>query len=154
DHFGRVGFKPSALLPCYGMAESTLAISFHAHDQQIRTDRVNAEAMKHGRAEAEAREDDTLELVACGPAFPGHELQIVDTDGNELPERAVGEIVLRGPSVTSGYYGNPEATAEAYRNGWLHTGDLGYLVDGNVYVCGRIKDLIIIRGANFYPQDL
>jgi fatty-acyl-CoA synthase len=154
DRFAQVGFKPSALLPCYGMAEATLAISFHAHDAPMVTDRVSAQAMKQGSARPVANGDDSLELVSCGPAFPGHEIKILSEDGRELPEREVGEIVTRGPSITAGYYENPEASATGYRNGWLHTGDLGYRVNGNVYVCGRIKDLIIIRGANFYPQDI
>jgi fatty-acyl-CoA synthase len=71
-----------------------------------------------------------------------------------LPERAVGEIVVKGPSVAKGYFRNPEATAATWRNGWLRTGDLGYLADGELFVCGRSKELIIIRGANYYPQDI
>jgi fatty-acyl-CoA synthase len=154
DLFGRVGFPASALMPCYGMAEATLAISFHAHDQPMKTDRVNAEAMKLGKATPARDGEDSVELASCGPAFPEHEIEIIDEHGRRLGEREVGEIVTRGASITSGYYGNPEITAEGFREGWLHTGDLGYLADGNVYVCGRIKDLIIIRGANIYPQDL
>jgi len=78
----------------------------------------------------------------------------VDENGQVLPDREVGEIRTQGPSVTAGYYDDPVATLESFRNGWLYTGDLGYLVNGNLYICGRIKDLIIIRGANFYPQDI
>jgi fatty-acyl-CoA synthase len=164
ERFASVGFKPEALMPCYGMAEATLAISFHKHGTPMITDRVDATAMQQGRAQAlgnGASKDpskdagkDVLELVACGAQFPGHEIRIVSDDGRVLPEREVGEIIVRGPSVTGSYYQNPEISAQSYREGWLHTGDLGYLADGNVYVCGRIKDLIIIRGANFYPQDL
>jgi fatty-acyl-CoA synthase len=153
--FAAAGFKPTALMPCYGMAEATLAISFSDHDAEMTTDTVSAAAMREGRAEpVAAGSDDALELVSCGHIFPGHELRIVDDEGNSLPERRVGEITVRGPSVTQGYYQNPEASAEGYRDGWLHTGDLGYQLGENVYVCGRIKDLIIIRGANFYPQDI
>jgi fatty-acyl-CoA synthase len=141
-------------MPCYGMAEATLAISFHDHRAEMATDRVSAAAMRNNTATPAKAGEEALELVACGPAFPGHQVKIVDEQGNELPERAVGEIVTAGPSITSGYYGNAEATAEGYKKGWLHTGDLGYLAHGNIYVCGRIKDLIIIRGANFYPQDI
>ena len=86
--------------------------------------------------------------------LPGHELAIVDQDGKQLAEREVGEIVVRGPSVTSGYFRNPQATAASWSDGWLHTGDLGYLADGQLFVCGRSKELIIIRGANYYPQDI
>jgi fatty-acyl-CoA synthase len=154
EHFGRVGFKPEALMPAYGMAEATLAISFHAHGTPMITDRVAARAMRLGKAAPVTAGEESLELMSCGPAFPGHEVKILSEEGQELPERAVGEIVVKGPSVTAGYYQNSEATAQGYRDGWLHTGDLGYLADGNIYVCGRIKDLIIIRGANFYPQDI
>jgi fatty-acyl-CoA synthase len=154
DRFGRAGFSPNALMPAYGMAEATLAISFHAHGTPMLTDRVSAEAIRVGQAQPAAPGEDSLELVSCGRAFPGHEVKIVGDEGRQLGEREVGEIALRGPSVTAGYRANPEATLESYRDGWLHTGDLGYLVADNIYVCGRIKDLIIIRGANFYPQDI
>jgi fatty-acyl-CoA synthase len=159
--FARCGFRAEALLPAYGMAEATLAITFHPTFAPMITDTVDAAQMKRG--EASPREtacDDpndpqaTVELVCCGRAFPGHELKIVGEQGRALGDRQVGEIWTRGPSITSGYFGNPEATAEAWSDGWLHTGDLGYLVDGRLYVCGRSKDLIIIRGANFYPQDI
>jgi fatty-acyl-CoA synthase len=169
ERFASVGFKPEALMPSYGMAEATLAISFHRHGTPMITDRVDAAAMQQGRAQPlgdgsggassagtskDGASKDVLELVACGPEFPGHEIRIVSDDGRVLPEREVGEIIMRGPSVTGSYYRNPEISAQSYRDGWLYTGDLGYLANGNVYVCGRIKDLIIIRGANFYPQDL
>jgi fatty-acyl-CoA synthase len=81
-------------------------------------------------------------------------LIIVNEDGEILPEREIGEIVVRGPSVTQGYFRNPKATAAVWRDGWLHTGDLGYLADGELFVCGRSKELIIIRGANYYPHDI
>ena len=154
DRFRRVGFEPSALLPSFGMAEATLAISFHARGTNMRTDRASAAAMKRRKATPAAPGEDSLELVSCGRAFPGHAIEIVDEKGDALPDREVGEIRTQGPSVTAGYHDNPVATLESFRNGWLYTGDLGYLVDGNLYVCGRIKDLIIIRGANFYPQDI
>ncbi len=148
------GFKAEALLPSYGMAESTLAITFHALGMEIVVDRVDPEALGRGEALPSAAED-AIELVGCGVPFPGHELAIVDEAGRKLPERRVGEIVTRGPSVTPGYYENPEASADTFRpDGFLHTGDLGYVGGGQLFICGRIKDLIIIRGANFYPQDI
>lgn len=155
DKFAQCGFRSSAFLPSYGMAESTLAITFHQRDTEMIVDRVDADAMQAGRAKPAADDDDNaLEVVSCGVPFPGHQLSIVDTDGNEVGEREVGEVLTRGPSVTAGYFENPEASAEAWRDGWLHTGDLGYRAEGNLYICGRIKDLIIIRGANHYPQDI
>jgi acyl-CoA synthetase (AMP-forming)/AMP-acid ligase II len=156
DRLSPTGFDGGkALLPCYGMAESTLAITFHELGTPVRLDRVDAEAMRLGEARpASAATARTLEIVSCGKPFPEHELAIVGEDGRRLGERKVGEIVASGPSVTSGYYNSPEATAEGWKDGWLHTGDLGYTVDGNLHVCGRKKDLIIINGTNHHPQDI
>jgi fatty-acyl-CoA synthase len=156
--FERCGFRAEALLPAYGMAEATLAITFHPTFAPMITDTVDAARMKRGEAVPRAADPNdplaTVELVCCGRAFHGHELRIVGEQGQTLADRKVGEIWTRGPSITRGYFGNPEATAEAWTDGWLHTGDLGYLSDGMLFVCGRSKDLIIIRGANFYPQDI
>jgi fatty-acyl-CoA synthase len=162
DRFAPCGLKPESLLPSYGMAEATLAITFSDVTKRIRTDTVDVDAMRAGKAKHASH---GLELVSCGTPFPGHEIAIVSPDGRNLGEREVGEIWLRGPSVTAGYFGNPEATAEAFvRTGpkpsvatdqvWLRTGDLGYRADGELYICGRSKDLIILNGKNYYPQDI
>src|SRR5207237_10383427 len=83
-----------------------------------------------------------------------HELSVQDDDGRILPDRHVGEVCLRGPSVTAGYWESPEATKATFRGGWLRTGDLGYLVDGRVHISGRIKDILIVNGRNYYPQRI
>ncbi len=155
ERFGEVGFRESAYVPSYGMAEHTLAISFA---RGLPTDTVLAERL-WGEGVAEAAEpgaEGTVELVGCGRPFPRHEIRVVDPEeGHPLPERRVGELQLRGPSVMSGYFQDPEATAEALsEDGWLSTGDLGYLADGQVFVCGRKKDVLIVHGKNYYPQDL
>ncbi|HEY6881515.1 MAG TPA: AMP-binding protein, partial [Polyangiales bacterium] len=148
------GFRGTAFLPSYGMAESTLAITFHRLGTPVRVDRVDATSLRKGQATPSAQEG-ALELVSCGVPFPEHELKIAGPDGTSLPERTVGEIWTRGPSVSEGYYENPEANSEGFPgDGWLHTGDLGYLAEGELFICGRSKDLIIVRGANFHPQDL
>jgi fatty-acyl-CoA synthase len=95
-----------------------------------------------------------MELVACGRAFPGHELMIAGPEGESLGERKVGEVWVKGPSITKGYFGDPAATAAAFSNGWLKTGDLGYQAGGELYLCGRAKDRIILNGKNYYPQDI
>ncbi|HEX4354176.1 MAG TPA: AMP-binding protein, partial [Polyangiales bacterium] len=152
--FAPVGFKPQALLPAYGMAEATLAITFHPRETLFETDKVDPERLQHGEATPAADGGEVLELVSCGIPFSGHEIKIVDEQGESRAERAVGEIWTRGPSITKGYFQNPTATAASWSDGWLHTGDLGYIANGLLYVCGRLKDLIIIRGANYYPQDI
>jgi fatty-acyl-CoA synthase len=148
------GLKPTALLPCYGMAEATLAISFVGLDETLRTDRIDGERYHSDR---KAAPGEGLEVVNCGRTFPGHELSIQDEDGRILPDRHVGEICFRGPSVAAGYWGNPEATRAAGMGApgsWLRTGDLGYLVGGELYISGRIKDILIINGRNYYPQRI
>ncbi|MBI3070733.1 MAG: fatty acyl-AMP ligase [Deltaproteobacteria bacterium] len=154
--FSRVGFKDGTFMTAYGMAEASLAISFGAWGKPFRTDTVAIKALaEEGRAMPTDRADvETTTMVSCGKSFPGQEVRVVDAEGRPLPDRSVGELVLKGPSVMSGYYGQPEATARTIRDGWLHTGDLGYMVGGEVYVCGRHKDLIIFNGKNYYPQDL
>jgi fatty-acyl-CoA synthase len=147
------GFDPRSLIPSYGMAEATLAITFSPHGKGMHTDKVDPKGLQAREARPSDAED-ANELVSCGFPFPGHELQIVDEEGRKLGERQVGQIITRGPSVSSGYYQETELTQGCWKGGWLYTGDLGYLEGGRLYICGRIKDIIIIRGRNFYPQDI
>lgn len=156
--FGAVGFRESAFVPSYGMAENTLAIAFATG---VPTDVVRAEPLwEEGRAEPAANEGrqelETVEIVGCGGAFPGHGIRVVHPESREpLAERRVGEIQVSGPSVMPGYFEDPENTAKTVDpEGWLSTGDLGYLADGQIFICGRQKDVIIVNGKNYYPQDL
>src|SRR5690606_14478164 len=130
-------------------------ITFHELGTEMKVDRVDTGAMKRGEAlPATAASRSVSEIVGCGRGFPGHALPVVDESGAPLPERLLGEGITLGPTITAGYFDQPEASAESFREGWLRTGDLGYFADGNLYICGRLKDLIIIRGANHYPQDI
>jgi fatty-acyl-CoA synthase len=153
-------FDPRAFLPSYGMAEATLAITFVPHSTGMRSDVIDPKAMQEGKAKSvDASASSASEIVDCGRPFPEHLVAIVDEEGKRLGERQVGQIISRGPSTTSGYWNEPELTAAAWKKSfdgevWLHTGDLGYVADGGLYICGRIKDIIIIRGRNFYPQDI
>jgi acyl-CoA synthetase (AMP-forming)/AMP-acid ligase II len=159
-------FDPRAFVPSYGMAEATLAITFTPLRQGLRTDTVDAEALAEGRAVVPAADThgaDAGEVVDCGVVFPGHEIAIVDSSGARLGERQVGQIVARGPSVAQGYFREPELTAQTLKPiagdapgeaPWLHSGDLGYMADGRLFVCGRVKDVIIVRGRNYYPSDI
>jgi len=151
--FAAQGLRPESLLPSYGMAEATLAITFADVTAPIRTDRIDLAAMRAGEARPSSN-GAAMELVSCGRPFPGHELAVMGPGGRPLGERQVGEVWLRGPSVTAGYYGDPAATEETFGGGWLRTGDLAYQADGELFICGRAKDLIILNGKNYYPQDI
>ena len=151
DKFAPCGMRATSILPSYGMAEATLAVTFAELDAPLRTDRVSARALNEGRA---VPDDMGVEIVGCGREFPEHRVEILGDDGQVLPERRVGEITILGPSVADGYFADAEATAGAFRDGRLFSGDLGYLADGELFVCGRVKDVIIVHGRNYYPQDI
>lgn len=158
--FAPHGFRSSAFVASYGMAESTLAVSFSEVGGGLKYDAVSAKGLVEDKSAIAPRgpEDDDLRVVACGRAFRGHDIQVFAPDDAEsahpLAERAVGELRLRGPSLMRGYFDDSELTRSAFAGGWLRTGDLGYLADGRVYVCGRLKEVVIVNGRNFYPQDL
>jgi fatty-acyl-CoA synthase len=156
DTFAACKLKPESLLPCYGMAEATLAISFIGLDEQLSTDVINSEAYQQKRIAEPVHVDATnkQEVVSCGKTFPQHEVGAFDEAGKRLADRHVGELWVKGPSVAQGYYLDAAATEKTFGGGWLRTGDLGYLVNGNVYITGRKKDLIIINGRNFDPQRI
>jgi fatty-acyl-CoA synthase len=158
--FAPAGFNHRAMLPCYGMAEATLAISFDRLGDGVRTENVDADDLA-GELKANVAESGSgraIEVVNCGKAFEEHDVAVFDpkdeTSENPLTDRAVGELRVRGPSVTSGYFNEPELTKEAFAGDWLRTGDMGYIVDGDIFICGRQKELIIVNGRNYYPQDL
>ena len=156
ERFASAGFQESCWIPSYGMAEATLAITMQNKNKPWSFDRVDSVALQEGHAKpaSDSQEENVSVIVACGEPYPEHEVEVRNEEGDKLPDRMVGEVVTRGPSVTSGYFNLPEATAEAFQEGWLHTGDLGYFVDGQLHICGRKKDLIIINGANHYPHDI
>jgi len=155
ERFAPAGFRRSAFLLAYGLAESTLAVSFSPVDGDPEYEDVDFRALS---ADLAARDPEdgaaTITLANCGPAFPDHDVAILDSDGEPLPERRVGEIALRGPSVTAGYWRDRAATDAATRDGWLLTGDQGFLDRGNLFVCGRNKELIIVAGRNYHPADI
>lgn len=150
----RCDLPSNSIMPAYGMAEATLAITLKPAPEQMHTLVVDAEHFsEHGEVIAPTdAERASVEFVSCGVPFEGHEVAILDDSGNRLPDGTEGEICHRGPSITAGYFGNPQATAAAYRDGWLRTGDLGFVRDGQIFVTGRIKDLIIVNGRNVHPQ--
>ncbi|MET9265333.1 fatty acyl-AMP ligase [Amycolatopsis sp. NPDC004079] len=154
--FAAAGLRPGAVVPCYGMAEATLAISFGEIGIPFAPDVIQQEPY-YGSGLARPASADSGEQVAfvpCGRAVAGHRILVVDDDGNPLPERHVGEVVFQGPSVAAGYHGDAEATRRSFTPHGLRTGDCGYLADGVLYVTSRKKDLLIVNGRNHDPQTV
>jgi len=146
---------PGAMVPAYGLAEATLAVTFSPHMRGLVADEVDLDHLSAGVATEVKSERTSVRITSCGIPMPGLSLRITSQEGTVLPNRRVGEIQIQGSTVTPGYVGDPEATRASQTDvGWLRTGDLGYLVNGELYVCGRIKDIIIIRGKNFHAHDL
>ena len=155
------GFDARTFLPCYGMAECSLAVCFGQLGKGMQTDQVDANQLAvHQIAEPVNPVQDiencrSNTFVICGGALPGYELEIRDSEGQILPDRQCGTLYLRGPSVMSGYFGDLKATQEVLSpDGWLNTGDIAYQIGSDVVITGRSKDLIIINGRNIWPQDI
>jgi fatty-acyl-CoA synthase len=174
ERFRPFGFRPEAYVPCYGLAESSVALTFPPINRPPRIDVIKRDvyaqqgravpvtvtpAGSNGGARDVTLDDNTganaLRFVANGIPLPGHEVQLVDDEGRPVPERSQGRILFRGLSRTPGYYHNPEATTAVMDDaGWMDSGDLGYLAGGELFVTGRVKDLIIRAGHNIVPQEV
>ena len=160
DRFARWGFPAESLTPVYGLSEAALAVTFSDLGRPFVTGRFDREALAVKRL---ARRDPCgLEIASVGRPLPGFELKVVaEEEGDELGpgpaapalgEGRVGRLWVRGPSLMDGYLGQPQATARALRHGWLDTGDLGFRLDGELYLTGRAKDVVILRGRNYAPE--
>lgn len=159
EAFGPKGFRREAFIPSYGMAEVSLAITFSPRGAGMRTDTVDRVVLAEAqRAVPAADPQDELRarrFVLCGRVLPEHRLEVRDSDGKALADREVGRIFVAGPSIMPGYFNDPAASREVLSaDGWLDTGDLGYLLNGEIVVTGRAKDLIIVNGRNIWPQDI
>jgi 1-acyl-sn-glycerol-3-phosphate acyltransferase len=156
ERFGRYGFPASAMAPVYGLAESSVGLAFPPLGRQPLIDRVDRDQLSlHGIAEPAGPDDPRpLELPACGQPLPGHEIRVVDETGRELGERREGRIEFRGPSATNGYFRNETKTRELLHGDWRDTGDRGYMAGGDIFMTGRIKDIIIRAGRHLYPQEI
>jgi acyl-CoA synthetase (AMP-forming)/AMP-acid ligase II len=154
--FGPYGLRAEAIAPVYGLAEATLGVAFTPVGRGMRTERVQrVPMMTDGRVvPADADDADAQVFVSSGVPIPGFEVRIVDDAGRETADRTEGRLEFRGPSTTSGYYRNPEATRALFHDDWLDSGDRAYVTDGEVYITGRVKDVIIRAGRNIYPYEL
>jgi fatty-acyl-CoA synthase len=153
DVFAQAGFKASAFLPSYGLAEATLAVSIMPPGEGIVVELVEETQLSGGVARVD-RPQRYRAVVNCGKAARDMTIEVRDEDGAPLPDRAIGKVWCTGPSLMVGYFRDAEATAACMVGGWLDTGDMGYLSDGYVYIVGRAKDMIIVNGKNHWPQDI
>ncbi len=161
ETFAVTGFSPRAFLPSYGLAESTLAVAFAPLGKGVEVDRIDQEHYTHtgnvapvGPKMNGARRA-ARSFVICGAPLPDHEVEVRSEKNDRLGDHHVGRVVVRGPSVMDGYFNDPAATAAVTtEDGWLDTGDLGYMIDGRLVVTGRRKDLVILNGLNIWPQDV
>jgi fatty-acyl-CoA synthase len=149
ERFGRWGFRAKSFTPCYGMAEASLAVTFKALGTSFKTLGVDGDKL----ASQGIVEPGGKEIVSAGPPLTGMGVEIRDDYGAALPPGLAGHIFVSGPSIMAGYFGRPELTDQALHDGWLHTGDRGFIHDGELYVCGRQKDIVIVRGANHAPEE-
>lgn len=152
--FEPYGFRRSALLPVYGLAESTVALAIPPVERDFLIDSVDRKKFEDERLAVPSAEKNALSFVSCGLPIEGHEVRIADDNDCELHERTVGNLQFRGPSTMQGYFNNPKATQAIYHDGWLDSGDLAYKAKGEIYITGRRKDLIIKAGRNLYPAEI
>jgi len=156
ERLARYGLRPQALAPVYGLAETSLGLTFPPPGRGLIVDRIDRQAFsRSGRALCAATGASDVQLVvACGQPLPGHEVRLVDSTGREVAERQEGHLLFKGPSATSGYFRNPKETRRLFDGEWLDSGDDAYIAQGDVYITGRAKDVIIRGGRQVYPYDL
>jgi acyl carrier protein len=156
ERFAACGLAPTAMAPVYGLAEASVGLLFPPLGRVVPVDTIDREAFARERRAVPARPGDAtaLRFVACGRPLAGHGVRLVDADGREVGERVEGRLEFRGPSATRGYWRNPEQTARLIRDGWLDSGDRAYRADGDLYLTGRVKDIVIRGGRNLYPQEI
>ena len=150
------GLRPEAVAPVYGLAEASVGLLFPPLGRAVVIDTIDRETFARDRRALPVPPEHpgALRFVACGRVIPGHAVRIVDDAGHDVAERVEGRLEFRGPSATRGYYRNPEQTARLIHDGWLDTGDRAYTADGDVFVTGRVKDIVIRGGRNLYPQEI
>jgi len=163
ETFADMGFSANAFLPSYGQSEATLAITFAPLNKGVKVERIDQDRLAterkairvHGNGNGNGVQVNSRPFVACGMPLPGHQIEIRDEAGAALPDDHMGHIFVKGPSLMDGYFMDPAATALVLKDdGWMDTGDLGYITGGQIVITGRQKDLIILNGRNIWPQDI
>jgi fatty-acyl-CoA synthase len=154
EKFAPYGFKASSLATCYAMAENVFAVTQGGLNEPVRVDEVDMNAFRLGHAIQIDGEDPSLKVLSAGRPIANAEVRVLTESRIDAPERQIGEIAIRSDCMLTGYYNREDLTQEAFFDGWYLTGDLGYLAQGELYVTGRKKEIIIVGGKNIYPQDL
>ncbi|WP_394751319.1 amino acid adenylation domain-containing protein [Spongiimicrobium salis] len=155
DHMESVGLRSNAMCPVYGLAEASLAVSISGLEDDIISYKTSRAFLNFGDKVVPPKEkEDAVSFLNVGKVIHDCYLRIGDENHTKMEDGTVGNILIKGTNVTKGYYNNPEATQEVLRNGWLKTGDLGFIVDDNLYIVGRSKDVIFVNGQNYYPHDI
>ena len=155
ERFKKQGLRPEALVTCYAMAENVFAVTQGGMDGPVAFEDIDRDSLQINKVAEPARLNmPYVRMLGAGKTIPNTAVRILDAGGHPLPDRTVGEVVLKSDCILTGYYHRQDATEKAFLNDWYLTGDFGYLVDGELYITGRKKDLIIVGGKNIFPQDL
>ncbi len=155
ERFKEYGLKPTAMAACYAMAENVFAVTQDGIDTALTYDEIDQEIFQKDKIAQKAEQSQrSVKMVSAGKPLENTQIKIIDPEGNEMPERHLGEIVLKSNCMLTEYYHREDATQSSFIADWFKTGDLGYLADENLYISGRKKDLIIVGGKNVYPQDI
>lgn len=154
--FSFYGLKPETIFPVYGLAESSVALTFPPLNRPAQIDRLQRNRFNQDQIATPCtdHEKNCIEFISCGKPLPQHEVQIVDAHNKVVAERVIGHLQFRGPSALQGYYRNPKATQKIHQDGWWESGDLAYMAEGEIYITGRQKDIIVKAGRNLYPQEI
>ena len=156
ERFTPCGFRREAMMPVYGLAENSVGLAFPPLGRGPRIEAIDRDRLMGGGVASPIGEDEAgaVRLPSCGVPLPGHQIRIADADGRELPDRHEGHVQFQGPSATSGYLHRPDKNAEMFKGDWLDSGDLGFMADGELFVTGRAKDMIVRAGRNIFPAEL
>jgi acyl-CoA synthetase (AMP-forming)/AMP-acid ligase II len=154
EKFKTNGLRDGVLQASYAMAENVFAVTQSMVGSSPKTERIDREAFRQENVVRESNAEEAMTVMSSGKPLPNVQIKIVDEKGNPLPEKMVGEIALKSNCMLTGYYNRPDATEKAFADGWYLTGDYGFVWDGEVFVSGRKKDMIIVGGKNVYPQDI
>lgn len=154
EKFNKFGLNRNALAACYAMAENVFAVSQGGIERNLNVDEIDLDAFQQKKLAISATNAASIKMVSNGRPIENTQVKIISENGNVLPDRHIGQIAIKSNCMLTGYYHRPDETQKAILDGWFKTGDLGYIADGELYISGRIKDMIIVGGKNIYPQDI